>query len=115
MARAAETSRQEHTPQTCNAAITQAFGLLGKRWNGVIVATLDGGPIWFSHLALAVTGISDSELSERRSELAEAGLVQRNVQTGPPIAVSYQLTESGHALRPAMAELERWASKHFKP
>jgi DNA-binding HxlR family transcriptional regulator len=66
----------------------------------------------FAVLARAVHGISDSVLSERLTSLCQVGLVTRTVDAGPPIAVSYGLTESGRALLPALRELIRWAEQH---
>jgi DNA-binding HxlR family transcriptional regulator len=97
-------------PQACDAALARAFGFLGKRWNGVILATLLSGPGGFSELRRAVAGISDSVLSERLSELCGAGLVERKVEDGPPVAVDYQLTAAGQALLPALNELSAWAA-----
>ena len=51
-------------------ALARAFGFLGKRCNGVILATLMNGSAGFADLKRAVSGISDSVLSERLSELA---------------------------------------------
>ena len=58
-------------------------------------------------------GISDSVLSERLTELCGAGLVQRSVREGPPVAVDYALTVAGQALMPAMRELTTWASDNL--
>jgi len=91
-------------------AITQVFGLLGKRWSGLIIVTLLGGPARFSELAQLVPGVSERMLSQRLSELAQAGLLTREVDEGPPVGVHYQLTPDGKALGPALAELERWGS-----
>ena len=98
-----------HEPRACDGALTRAFGFLGKRWNGVILATLTTGPAGFSELRRAVGGISDSVLSERLSELSGAGLVNRSVIPGPPVSVVYELTDSGQGLLPAMRELTTWA------
>lgn len=98
-----------HEPRTCDAALNRAFEFLGKRWNGVILATLNHGPAGFAELRRAVGGISDSVLSERLVTLCGAGIVLRSVNPGPPVAVIYQLTESGRALTPAMQELTSWA------
>lgn len=97
----------------CDADLARAFDFLGKRWNGVLLGTLTGGPATFSELSRAVMGISDSMLSERLSELATAGLVHRAVQPGPPVAVSYRLTPAGQALLPALQELSAWAAAHL--
>lgn len=89
------------------------FELLGKRWTGLIIATLRSGPRRFSGLRRAIDGMSERMLSERLSELGEAGLVERVVHEGPPLAVTYQLTPCGEALRPALEALEDWAGKHL--
>ena len=98
-----------HTPQACDGALARAFGFLGKRWNGLIIGVLAAGPATFTGLRRAVVGISDSVLSDRLTELAAAGLVQRTVGDGPPVAVTYQLTAAGTALTPVLDQLTSWA------
>jgi DNA-binding HxlR family transcriptional regulator len=107
------TERAVHEPRACDAALARAFGFLGKRWNGVLLGTLTSGPAGFSELRRAVNGISDSVLSDRLAELCAAGLVQRTVDAGPPVAVTYALTASGQALLPAMQELTMWAIENL--
>jgi DNA-binding HxlR family transcriptional regulator len=103
----------EHEPRACDAALRRAFEFLGKRWSGMILGTLTSGPAGFSELRRAVTGISDSVLSERLTELGRAGLVLRVVDEGPPVAVDYQLTPAGLALLPALDELTSWAAENL--
>ncbi|BEP12730.1 helix-turn-helix domain-containing protein [Acidothermaceae bacterium B102] len=102
-----------HEPQECDAALARAFGFLGKRWNGVILATLISGPAGFASLRRSVNGISDSVLSERLAELTKAGLVERAVDSGPPISVEYSLTTAGNGLLPALNELTQWAATNL--
>lgn len=97
----------------CDAALSQVFAILGKRWNGIIVGALSNGPASFSQLARGVTGISDSVLSDRLSGLASTGIVTRVVDSGPPVSVTYALTPAGQALLPAMDELRDWAQDHL--
>ncbi|MEU5087065.1 helix-turn-helix domain-containing protein [Streptomyces sp. NPDC021356] len=92
-------------------AVERVFLLLGKRWNGVILASLMSGPGRFAELRRAVSGISERMLSDRLAELGEAGLVRREVDAGPPLRVSYRLTPAGEALRPALQELGGWAER----
>ncbi|WP_369214996.1 winged helix-turn-helix transcriptional regulator [Streptomyces flavofungini] len=92
-------------------AVERVFVLLGKRWNGVILASLMSGPGRFAELRRAVSGISERMLSDRLAELGEAGLVSREVDEGPPLRVSYRLTPAGEALRPALGELSDWAER----
>ncbi|WJL94214.1 helix-turn-helix domain-containing protein [Microbacterium sp. ET2] len=100
-------------PQTevhqCDAAVTLAFSILGKRWNGMIIDALGGGELSFVALRRTVTGISDAVLSDRLSELTDAGLVLREVNAGPPVAVVYRLTDAGRELVPVLAQLGDWA------
>ena len=106
-------SEAPHETRACDGALVSAFGFLGKRWNGLILGTLISGPASFSELRRAVTGISDSVLSERLTELAAKGLVARTVDDGPPVSVAYALTPSGSALTPALNELISWARKNL--
>ncbi len=91
----------------------RAFEVLGKRWTGVVLGTLSGGPTGFRSLSRAVEGISDSMLSDRLGELKKAGLVTRAVDEGPPVSVAYELTNAGRALLPALEQISRWAEQHL--
>ncbi len=93
------------------SAVERVFGLLGKRWTGLILAALMGGPVHFADLRRAVPGISERVLSDRLTELAAADMVIREVDPGPPLRVSYGLTPIAAALRPALVELGRWAEE----
>ncbi|MFD5465194.1 winged helix-turn-helix transcriptional regulator [Kitasatospora sp. NPDC127059] len=95
-------------------ALNRVFTLLGKRWTGLLLGVLNnGGPAHFSELRRSVPGISERMLSDRLTELTEAGLVVREVDPGPPLRVRYRLTESGIALKPALTELAVWADRYL--
>jgi DNA-binding HxlR family transcriptional regulator len=96
-----------------DATLTRAFDVLGKRWTGVILATLRRDAVGFRLLSRAIPGISDSVLSDRLSELTAAGLIVRSVDEGPPVSVSYSLTEAGVALLPALEQISRWAEQYL--
>jgi DNA-binding HxlR family transcriptional regulator len=98
---------------SADATLTRAFDVLGKRWTGVLLATLRRDAVGFRTLSRAIPGISDSVLSDRLSELADAGLIVRSVKEGPPVSVSYALTEAGEALLPALEQIGRWADLHL--
>jgi DNA-binding HxlR family transcriptional regulator len=98
---------------SCDEALVRAFRFLGKRWSGVILGTLTGGPLGFAELGRRVEGISDSVLAERLSDLQVSGLVLRDVQVGPPVSVTYTLSSAGSALLPAMHELSMWAANNL--
>ena len=110
-------SHAAHTPDQCVPAadaLARAFQFLGKRWTALVLGHLSAGPVGFRELSRAVGGVSDSVLSDRLSDLAAGGLVQRTVEEGPPVSVSYALTESGRALMPALDQIARWAQEHLR-
>ncbi|RDI50527.1 winged helix-turn-helix transcriptional regulator [Nocardia mexicana] len=86
-----------------------AFGVLGKRWTGLLIDLLLQRPARFNELHAALPTLSKRVLSERLAELQSAGLVEREVDPGPPITATYRLTESGRGLGPAMDALRVWA------
>lgn len=88
-----------------------AIELIGKRWTGAIVSALTERPMRFGELRKAIPGLSDRLLSQRLRELEEEGLVQREVEAGTPVRVTYSLTEVGDDLGPALAELKSWAKR----
>jgi DNA-binding HxlR family transcriptional regulator len=88
-----------------------AIELVGKRWTGAIVSALSEQPMRFGELVKAVPGLSDRLLSQRLRELEDAGVVERSVEAGTPVKVTYSLTEKGADLGPAMSELRSWARR----
>ncbi|NGO14246.1 helix-turn-helix transcriptional regulator [Streptomyces sp. HC44] len=93
--------------------ITRVFQLLGKRWTGPIVSVLLPHPAHFADLRRAIPGISERMLSDRLTELGAMGLVVREVDEGPPLRVTYRLTEAGAALDSSLKELGKWAETHL--
>lgn len=107
-------STPSHDPHLCDASVTLAFSILGKRWNGMIIDVLGGGPLSFAVLRRSVGGISDAVLSDRLTELADVGLLTRLVAPGPPVAVTYALTEKANGLLPILGQLGDWASENLE-
>ena len=110
-------------PRTATATVTgqqrcccpryhEAVELVGKRWTGAILyVLLHGGRLRFTEIAQAVPDLSDRLLSERMKELEARGIVERRVSDCTPVKVSYELTDKGRELAPAMAELKAWADR----
>ena len=91
-----------------------AVELIGRRWTGAIIRCMLVGPQCFNELMAAVPGMSDRLLTERLRELESEGLVRRTVLEGPPVRVSYSLTESGENLEPVIQALGKWAERWVK-
>jgi hypothetical protein len=43
------------------------------------------------------------------------GLITRTVRDGPPVTVTYELTERGRALMPALDQIAQWARDNLPP
>jgi DNA-binding HxlR family transcriptional regulator len=91
-----------------------AIELIGKRWTGAIVVALTERPMRYGELGKAVPGLSDRLLSQRLRELEEEGLVERQVEAGTPVRVTYSLTVVGQELDPVLSELKSWARRWKK-
>jgi DNA-binding HxlR family transcriptional regulator len=96
-------------PLTSCRYTEDAFSVLGKRWMGLLIDLLLQRPARFNELHAALPVLSKRVLSERLTELQSVGLVQRDVDPGPPIAATYRLTERGKGLGPVMDALRVWA------
>ncbi len=88
-----------------------AIQLLGKRWTGLILATLMEGPCRFCEMTAAVEGLSDRVLSDRLRELEVEGIIERIVYPQIPVRVEYRLTEKGRSLQPVVDAISLWAQQ----
>ena len=52
-------------------------------------------------------------LSDRLTELVDAGLVERSVTDSRPPGVTYGLTKAGRALVPILDQLAQWAGTNL--
>jgi DNA-binding HxlR family transcriptional regulator len=61
----------------------------------------------------SIGAISDSVLSDRLAELAEAGVIDRCVTDTRPPGVQYGLTPAGRAPVPILEQAATWAEEHL--
>ncbi|MBO8142380.1 MAG: helix-turn-helix transcriptional regulator [Firmicutes bacterium] len=90
-----------------------AIRLLGKKWTGMLLRVLLGGPRRFSDFRRQIPDLSDRLLAERLKELEEHGIVSRVVHGGRPIVVEYRLTEKGRELAPVVEAIQAWADRWY--
>jgi DNA-binding HxlR family transcriptional regulator len=79
----------------------------------VILAALSTGPVGYAELRRGVGTITDSVLSDRLTELAAGGLIERTVTDTKPPGVTYALTAAGAALFPILQQLAGWADEYL--
>ncbi|MEO1094313.1 MAG: helix-turn-helix domain-containing protein [Cyanobacteria bacterium J06638_28] len=92
--------------------IERGMRLLGGKWKGSILWHLKDGPVRFNDLARQMGGASRKMVSQRLQEMEEAGLVQREVLSDRPIAVTYEITEFGKTALSFLEELKNWVESH---
>jgi DNA-binding HxlR family transcriptional regulator len=103
------------TKQECNAhlgAVGDALYVIGGKWKlRIIVALLDGSRR-FNELQRMVEGISARVLSNELKELELNDFVKRNVYTGTPVVIEYELTPYSETLHDVLQTLSKWGAMH---
>ncbi|MER5311138.1 helix-turn-helix domain-containing protein [Streptomyces sp. NPDC002773] len=97
---------------TCG--LDAAVAVMGGKWKGLILFSLDEGPLRFGELRRAVAGISERMLILQLREMEAAGLVHREVYHQVPPKVEYSLTEFGRSLNTALGPLGEWGEEHME-
>ncbi|MGH7929916.1 MAG: winged helix-turn-helix transcriptional regulator [Candidatus Binatia bacterium] len=93
----------------CPAA--RALDVIGEKWSLLVVRDLLRGPQRFSDLLRYVGGITPKWLSARLKELEQAGIVERDSESGRR-EVWYTLTSKGRALQPIVESLLMWGIEY---
>jgi DNA-binding HxlR family transcriptional regulator len=95
--------------QYCSVA--KALDVIGDRWNLLIVRELLlRGRCRYTDLLDGLPGIATNLLTDRLSDLEQAGVVMREAAP-PPIATTlFALTERGEELRPILRQLGQWGA-----
>ncbi len=91
----------------CNT-FQRAIAVLGRPWNALILNVLQEGALRFSELSERAKGPGDKVLSSRLKDLEVQGLLLRQVDAGPPVRVSYELTRAGREFGELAQAIERW-------
>lgn len=81
-----------------------ALNFIGDRWALLVVRELMFQPKRFQMIRAGMPGITASVLTQRLTQLAQAGVLHHDAVLG-----IYALTETGRALHPVLRELARWA------
>ncbi|PZD94336.1 MULTISPECIES: winged helix-turn-helix transcriptional regulator [Paenibacillus] len=88
-----------------------AAELLGKKWTGLIIRVLLGGPKRFKEIKEQIPEMSDKMLTDRMKELELLGIVKRNVYPEMPVRIEYELTEKGRGLEPVIQSIQQWGEQ----
>lgn len=85
-----------------------AAELLGKKWTGLIIRVLLGGPKRFKDVKEQIPEMSDKMLTDRMKELEASGIVTRTVYPEMPVRIEYELTEKGRQLEEVIHSIQNW-------
>jgi DNA-binding HxlR family transcriptional regulator len=94
-----------------NCPIRQVLSQVTGKWQILIILALEEGAFRFGALKREIGEITQRVLTENLRKLERDGLISRTVDPGPPIAVSYALTELGWELMEHIKALAIWAAK----
>lgn len=108
-------SKEIHSETQCKArlgAIADALYAIGGKWKLRIIVALMEGNKRFNELQRLIEGISAKVLSAELKDLELNGFVKRNVYTGTPVVVEYELTDYSDTLQGVLNALSEWGIMH---
>ena len=98
-------------PMACPVVAT--LNIMGGKWKPMLIHALREQPQRFGQLKKMMLPISQKVLTEQLRELENAHIVQRQVEAGKILQVTYSLTEYGHTLGPVLDVLFRWGETNI--
>lgn len=107
--------KDSFTHDTCQQklnAVGDAMYVIGGKWKLRIIIAIKEGHKRFNELQRTINGISAKVLSGELKDLELNGLVTRNVQTGTPVVVEYELTPYSDTLSEVLRSLSNWGEQH---
>ena len=93
-------------------SVADALYVIGGKWKLRIIVGLTDGNKRFNELQRLVEGISAKVLSTELKELELNGFVNRNVFTGTPVVVEYELSDYAETLNGVLHSLSEWGAMH---
>lgn len=94
------------------SSIADALYVIGGKWKLRIIVALKEGNKRFNELQRTIEGISAKVLSAELKDLELNGFIKRNVFTGTPVVVEYELTEYCETLNDVLHALSTWGAMH---
>jgi DNA-binding HxlR family transcriptional regulator len=93
-------------------SIADALYAIGGKWKLRIIIALKEGNKRFNELQRVIDGISAKVLSAELKDLEMNGFVTRNVFTGMPVVIEYELTDYSDTLGDVLQALSEWGTMH---
>jgi DNA-binding HxlR family transcriptional regulator len=93
-------------------SIADALHVIGGKWKLRIIVSLKEGNRRFNEMQRHIDGISAKVLSAELKDLELNGFIRRNVFTGTPVVVEYELTQYADTLEDVLHALSEWGAMH---
>jgi DNA-binding HxlR family transcriptional regulator len=107
--------KEKISKQQCQSSlnsIADALFVIGGKWKLRIILALSEGNKRFNDLQRTIEGISAKVLSTELKDLELNGFIKRNVFTGSPVVVEYELTGYAASLQEVLTALSQWGATH---
>jgi len=93
-------------------SVADALYVIGGKWKLRIIIALKEGTKRFNEMQRLIDGLSAKVLSTELKDLELNGFVRRNVFTGTPVVVEYELTDYADTLGDVLKTLSEWGAMH---
>jgi DNA-binding HxlR family transcriptional regulator len=92
--------------------VVATLEVIGGKWKPLILFQLRDRPMRFSELRRLVPQATQKMLTQQLRDLERDGIIHRKVYAVVPPKVDYSLTDYGQTLKPLLALMCDWGSKH---
>jgi DNA-binding HxlR family transcriptional regulator len=106
------TRSRAQDPNVCG--VTAAIAVIDGKWKTVLLWLLESGPHRPGELRRKLPGLTEKVLTQALREMAEDGLVHREVHDVLPLKTVYSLTDFGRDLATALAPLSDWGHRRLE-
>jgi DNA-binding HxlR family transcriptional regulator len=107
-----ELSIEKDTMEFSDCPVVAALEVIGGKWKPLILFQLRDRPMRFSELRRMVPQATQKMLTQQLRDLERDGIIHRKVYAVVPPKVDYSLTDYGQTLKPLLALMCDWGSRH---
>lgn len=91
--------------------VRQVLSQVTGKWQMLIILSLEDGGLRFGALRRTIGDVTQRVLTENLRKLERDGYLTRTVDPGPPVSVTYALTELGQGLCGHLKNFAVWAAE----
>lgn len=99
--------------QKNDCGLVVAMGIVGNKWNLLIIWFLDDQTLRFTELQKKMYNVNPKTITKHLRELEKHKIIKRVVYPEVPPKVEYSLTDSGINLIPILKSMMEWSRVHL--